>query len=301
VSAVQDGTVRFPREPLDIQLLRGFLRRWPFYRGRGVLLRAWAPRLRRPDLVFEVAPGLVVPAEVDDYMVHWCFVGDHERDPAFQLSHALLAQGDVVLDIGANVGLWALGAALRVGGSGVVHGFEPLPANFARLERNLALNQIGNVLCRPLALAEKPGRTTFFAPTEGNSGAGSLAPHAGAEQPVEVAVTTLDLYCAEQGISQVDFIKIDVEGGELVVFCGGQELLGQDHAPAIMLEVDEQFTADFGSSPIEVKRFLVDLGYEIYCVAGKHLRRVEVAERHRHADLFAFKPCHRRRYAHLVR
>ena len=295
------GDALTPREPNDIRFIRTCLHRWPFKRGKGVLLRLFEPRLRKRDFLIEIEPGVLIPGELDDWMV-LSFFTDAQRNLPLQLSRSLIRPGDMLIDVGANTGLWALGAAVRVGPAGTVHAFEPVPDNFVRLTRNLTLNNFANVLCQQLALADKSGHTVFYTATAGNSGIGSLEKRGEADRPIEIEMTTVDDYCAGHNISRVDLMKVDVEGAELLVFRGAERLLSADEAPIIMFETDEVLTARFGSSSTLIKSLLQQYGYDFYRYTGDRLEAVEVNElHHKQEDLFALKPFQIKRHRLLQR
>lgn len=298
LSAADPSTLR---EPNDIRFIRKCLHRWPFKRGKGVLLLLFGPRLRRRDFLIEIEPGVLIPGELDDWMV-LSFFADAQRNLPLQLSRSLIRPGDTLIDVGANTGLWALGAAVRVGPVGTVHAFEPVPDNFERLTRNLALNGLANVICQKLALADRSGHTVFYAATDENSGIGSLTKRGEADRLIEIEMTTVDEYCAAQSISQVDLMKVDVEGAELLVFRGAERLLSSKEAPIIMFETDEVLTARFGSSSILIKTLLQQYGYGFYRYTGDRLEAVAVNEpHHKQEDLFALKPFQFERHQILQR
>jgi FkbM family methyltransferase len=286
------GAKAILREPNDIRFIRTCLNRWPFKRGKGVLLRLFEPRLRRRDFLIEIEPGVLIPGELDDWMV-LSFFADAPYNLPLQLSRSLIRPGDTLMDVGANTGLWALGAALRVGPEGRVHAFEPVPDNFERLTRNLALNGFDNVTSQKLALSDKCGHTVFYAATDDNSGVGSLTQRGEADRPIEIEMTTVDDYCVNHNIPRVDLMKIDVEGAELLVFRGAEKLLSSKEAPIIMFETDEVLTARFGSSSTIIKSLLHQYGYDFFRYTGNRLEAVAVDElHHKQEDLFALKPFH---------
>lgn len=286
-------------EPSDIRWVRKCLRNWPFRRGRGVLMRLFQPRLRNRDFLIEVERGILIPAKLDDWMVYWCFMCEHERDQSFQLSLSLISLGDTVLDVGANIGLWVMGAARRAGRAADVHAFEPVAENYARLTSNLLLNGLNRVQCKQLALSDNSGNTVVYAMSCGNSGAASLVRREGLDLPMQAVQTTLDRYCEEKAIRCVDFMKVDVEGAEILVFRGASRLLASAQAPAIMFEVDETLAASFDSSSVTVKALLRQYGYDIFRYNKRKLEFVEVEQIHKHDDLFAFKPAHFERHSTL--
>ena len=282
-----------PQEPTEIRWMRNCLTHWPFRHGKGVLLRVFEPRLRRRDFLIEIEPGILIPPELDDWIVLSYFTNGCEHNPPFQLSRALIRRDDTLMDVGANIGLWAMGAALRVGPAGSVHAFEPVPNNFIRMERNLALNGLKQVTSRQLALSDDVGHTVFYAATADNSGIGSLTQGDNANRPIEIDMTTIDNYCETNSIPHVDLIKVDVEGAEQLVFRGARRLLASPEAPVIMFETDETLTGRFGSSSRSVKADLAEHGYSFFRYDGKKLEQVLVEEAHHdQEDLFAFKPFH---------
>lgn len=271
---------------------------WPFPRGKGLLLRLFRPRLRRGFLV-ETEPGIVVRGALDDYMPLTFLLATVENEPALLLSRELIRAGDTVFDVGAHVGLWVLGAARRAGASGRVHAFEPVGASRERLLDNLALNDLRGVVVQPFALGDRAGRVTAYAASHGNSAAAALVRREGVDRPFETTLVTLDDYCAEQGIDRVDFLKVDVEGAELLVFRGGARVLASADAPVVMFEVDDGLASSFGSSPAAVKRLLGACGYGIFRVDGRRLRPVSADAGHRCEDLFALTPTHFTRHPAL--
>jgi FkbM family methyltransferase len=243
---------------------------------------------------------LVFRADLSDYVHYWCFSGEHEKDANFQLSLSLIRPGDTILDVGANIGLWAMAAAKRAGDAGNIHAFEPVPHNFDLLRQNFALNNLDSSCCRQLALADRCGTSVIYAASNGNCGAARLMRLDGVDTPVETALVTLDHYCEEHGVDRVDFMKVDVEGAEILVFRGGRSLLSSPEAPAIMFEVSKKLLQGFADS-VAVKSVLYDYGYDIYRLAGRVLERVGPNETHDFVDLFAFKPFHFRRHQLLKR
>jgi len=296
-----DGRRPRPRERADVRLIRCGFQWWPFRRGKGLLLRLVRPWLdRRRHFVFEIEPGIVLEPDFDDRILYWAFVdGRSGWDPIMDLSRALIGTGDVVFDVGANVGVWLLGAARCAGETGSVHAFEPVPKNLARLRTHLSLNALDFVRVDPRVLSSEPGEVPFFPSGTSNSGTGSLVRHHDAAEPVRV--TALDLYCQEHGIGRVDFLKVDVEGAELLVFRGGARLLAASNAPAIMFEADDSLAAALSSSTAATKEFLKYCGYRTFHFTGTRLEPIASSATHTNHDLLALKPYHFERHQLLRR
>jgi FkbM family methyltransferase len=152
-----------------------------------------------------------------------------------------LAQGDIFIDIGANCGYWSAYALSRVGQTGEVHAFEPVPHYFAFVKRLAELNpafkmNANNLACgaKPdrLPMATVPPRPENFDNYDTNIGSSSLAPgfldHAKAlTETISVEVIRFDDYLDRHPIDldRVGLIKIDVEGFEAAVFDGMSRVL----------------------------------------------------------------------------
>lgn len=144
--------------------------------------------------------------------------------------------GTAAVDVGANVGVYAIVLGLAVGPTGRVLAFEPDEENARRLERNVALNGLENVLIHPVAVAERAGEVllrlgvdpAYHSTTgvfEGRASGGEL----------RVLATTLDEAWREAGRPEVSFVKVDTEGAEAAALEGARELL-EAQRPALLIE-----------------------------------------------------------------
>jgi FkbM family methyltransferase len=129
----------------------------------------------------------------------------------------LLSNAPRVLDIGANAGWYSCIAASCNSGS-MVHAFEPEPANFTLLARNLGINGFHRVWPHQIALGAKDGIVDLFLSNE-NLGDHRIASTAGRES-IGVGIAKLDTVLHN---FIPDLVKIDVQGAELQVFEGAQE------------------------------------------------------------------------------
>jgi FkbM family methyltransferase len=292
---------RRSHEPLDVRLIREGFQRWPLARGKRFLLKMARNWLDRRDFIFQLEPGIVLPPEFDDLMTYWAFVdGMRGWDAVMHLSRAMIRSGDTIVDVGANVGIWTLGAARRAGKHGRAVAFEPVVDNVRRLKRNLMLNGLENVQCEQRVVSDVVGRVTFYQPRGGHSGLGSLSARDEVDLPIEAVSTTLDQYCAEAGVGRIDFLKVDVEGAELAVFSGAAGTLSSPDAPAIMFEANDTLAQGMGGSTADVKSLLSSHGYRVYQVGARHLSEVARNASHAGEDLLALKPHHLVRHAALL-
>ena len=136
----------------------------------------------------------------------------------------LAGQSKIVLDIGANSGVFALAAAAM--GATQVHAFEPLPRIYEILRENIAKNSFPSLIAWQYAVSDSPGEAELFdpggdAPTSASLSSQFSNSHLCDGLPTKrVQVISVDVFCAERGIGHIDLIKIDVEGHEESHFGG---------------------------------------------------------------------------------
>lgn len=176
----------------------------------------------------------------------------------------LARPGAVVIDVGANLGLYALRAASLVGPRGLVHAFEPASATYALLRANLAHNAAANVRAFQVALSDAPGEGLLQANRE-SALAGLAATGRGQTVAAErVRIDTLDAHVAREGLGHVDLLKVDVEGFEGHVLRGARATLERERDLAILCELEGKNFGALGFSIIDVVRWVGSLGYDVW-------------------------------------
>jgi FkbM family methyltransferase len=201
---------------------------------------------------------LAGPGLLDERLLN----GDFENSE-LKFVERYLQPGMVVLDIGAHHGLYSVLAAKCVGEKGRVRSFEPSPRERKYLKQNLGINHCHNVTVESVALGSSAGRTELFLVEGDNDGCNSLRPPSAAvtSRKVPVEMQSLDEYLRKQEIEKVDFIKLDVEGGELEVLRGATRLLQSAERPVILAEVEDIRTAPWGYKAEEIIRHLEGLEF----------------------------------------
>jgi FkbM family methyltransferase len=165
---------------------------------------------------------------------------------------SILKPGNVVLDVGANIGAHTLHFAKRVAPDGRVYAFEPTDYAFGKLQRNLELNpQLKEtVVASQLFLGvtdedEVPAELYSSWPLL-NSGEELHGTHLGALKTTSGAKSTsLDAFCEKHGIAAVDFLKVDVDGHEIPVLQGATRVLNEMR-PIILMELAPDGFAELG-------------------------------------------------------
>lgn len=200
--------------------------------------------------------------------------GSYEpEETAFFRKH--VRPGDVVLDIGANIGLFSIMAAQLVGPSGRVYAMEALPENVRSIRESLAENHgLHNVIVNQALVADTPrdDLEIAFQPLEEqdqtNPNAhrgGSFIVRKGEALPAHlhrmpIMASRLDDMIPAQ--PRVSFIKIDIEGAEMLAMRGASRILSQD-APLVLSEVHPQQLAQVSQcSWQDYFTFMARHGYE---------------------------------------
>jgi FkbM family methyltransferase len=137
----------------------------------------------------------------------------------------LVPSGGTVVDIGANIGNHALFLSRK---AGVVHCFEPNPRAYQRLERNIALNDISNIIVHQHGIGSENAVRHFHDESDGNLGMSRYSPDGELELEVRRGDDVISL-------DRVDLIKIDVEGMEADVLCGLRRSI-RKYRPVVVFE-----------------------------------------------------------------
>jgi len=168
-----------------------------------------------------------------------------------------LRPGMQAVDVGANIGVYTVAMAQAVGSGGRVWAFEPTPAAAHFLERSIGVNGFRNVVVSRTAVSDREGSIAFS--VGAHSELNSVAKPGGASgDVVQVRTATLDRMAADCGWTNVDLVKVDVEGHEFEAIAGGKKFLGEN-SPLLMFEIKADNSVD-----LRVLEPLAELGYEFY-------------------------------------
>jgi len=181
-----------------------------------------------------------------------------------------LRKEDIVIDIGANIGLFVIISAKSVGPKGRVIAFEPVSDIFQKLNKNIRINGFENVLVMKQGLSDVECEKEMYQYGGGYDAWNSLAVDAkmkkrhGVEKSV-VRLTTLDRFVRTSMLEgKIALIKIDVEGWEGKVIEGGENTLLHADAPVLQVEFDDQRAQVAGSSCRQLYAQLEGLGYRLF-------------------------------------
>lgn len=246
-------------------MIRSLFLNWPFNRGKGLLMKIFFPYLRRKEFRFELKNGVTIPGQpIDEYITKWMFIHGYDKEYEYAMTHRLIRPGDVILDVGANMGVWSMIPASTYGDKIRIFAFEPVPSIFETLTRNIDHNQLNaSYSCHNVGIADTAGELLFDIDTE-NSGMGHLSTTENPEgRQIRVKTIRLADFRQEHGISKVNLVKVDVEGAEMLVLKSDEALFQSPDAPMITIEIIDEFLKRFGTSADAVKQQLQSWGYTL--------------------------------------
>lgn len=200
----------------------------------------------------------------------------------FAFVDRVLKPGMTFIDVGANDGYYSLFAARRVGPTGKVIAVEPSSRERAHLQRNLGRNGLDNVQVVAAALGAEPGFVDLHLAHGVHAGHNTLGDFAHDDvvraSSERVPLETLDAVVARHGLTQVDMVKIDVEGSEAGVIAGARKVL-TEMRPILLMELNDRALHAQGQSAEALLRTLrEDVGYEVLSFSlalGRPERAVE--------------------------
>ncbi len=246
-------------------MFRQLMLRMP--RGRHRLIRFLIPHLEDlpPFLsTFDGGAQKFVAALSNRVARTLYFYGTYEPVQTAVFLHVVRPR-QTVLDVGANIGYFALLAARRVGEAGRVVAFEPEPANAALLRQNIELNGHRNVAVEEQAVGREAG-VVRLAVADANQPDGDVCTTVFAEggrwKSVKVVpVVGLDGYCAAQRIDRVDVLKLDIEGGEAHAVPGMRDGIRRGVYRRVFLELHPEHLRLLGKTPEDILAEFLDRGY----------------------------------------
>lgn len=198
-------------------------------------------------------------------------VGSFEPDE-IRLFPTFVRPGDNCVDVGANIGLHTTNLARAVGPTGRIFAFEPVKKNALMVQLNCELNGFANVTVEAMPLSDKGGKTLGATLPEGDSAYAFFA-----ETPEGTPSVTLDEYLVARGIQAVHFVKIDVEGAEMMVLRGARQLLSSHGRPhTVVVEVVTEYLARFSDTTTELMAVMQGHGYVAHCLRQGNLVPVTV-------------------------
>jgi len=209
--------------------------------------------------------------------LYFAYRGLYERQD-LRFLRDFLSPGATCIDAGASYGLYTLTMAKAVGPSGKIFAFEPARDIYRYLIENIELNALNNVMTSPAALGSYNGTANLYYDKALDSASSLKVADVSNRASRQVNITTLDNFLKAQNVPKVDFIKADIEGAELEFLKGAGDTL-KTHHPGILMEINPEALAAFGTDQCEVCDFLNDLGYSKCCDPADNMKPFSKTEK----------------------
>jgi FkbM family methyltransferase len=244
--------------------------------------------LRRATFPPSVAAGEnVVATEIDGFIVgvpgeEWRMAAYHAfrgvMEPGLVARfRSLIEPGMVVVDVGANIGIFTLYAARSLQAKGRIYSFEPTPRTFRILKDNVQVNgflELGVIELHQTAVSDRAG-TSRFVTFAANSGHNTLFEEGVSGDPIDVATVTLDQALAAE--PRIDVVKIDAEGAEPLILRGMREVIARSPGIRILMEFAPEHLRRAGVDPAAFLDEIAALGFGIRQVHDETGELLEVS------------------------
>ena len=258
---------------------------YPWQRRLLRTLRFGLARLRARDGYISAPAGpfeatFLGPAR-DVITRHIYRFGAHEPTiTRYVMEHVRLADGEVALDIGANIGWYSVLLSRLSAPQARIYAFEPDVESFVLLQRNLYGNHAANVTAVNCALGAEPGTGELRRYKHSNNGRHSLLGATDGRDTLQVRIRTLAGFWQEQALEErpLRFMKIDVEGFEYFVLRGAGALLGR--CAQLILEYSPEGLRCAGLQPADLTALLASSSFSVQVFTGAGLAPISLEALH---------------------
>lgn len=191
------------------------------------------------------------------YFIH-TFEHDHIKEHIRQLKH-----GDTFVDIGANMGYMSLLASKAVGSSGKVYSYEPSIREYSKLLENIQLNRVSNIIPMNIAVSDKDGllKLSVSNVSTGLNKVGT-SDSVGSQELIVSGFKFDTIWSLTSELDEnIALMKIDVEGWELFVLRGMENILRRKRVSKIIMEITDSFFQENGYKKSDIYELLHSFGY----------------------------------------
>lgn len=166
-------------------------------------------------------------------------------------------------DVGSNIGFYALTFA-RLLPNGSVHCFEPNRLSFSRLQHNVKINKLQNIVLNNVGLADEEKEVEINYNLTNTGTASAYKKNGGNELHERIHLIKLDDYCKKNSINNIDFLKVDIEGGEYAFLKGAQGIIKDSKKLILVLEMMGENFSNAGYTSEEIFNYIISLGFSAF-------------------------------------
>lgn len=219
-------------------------------------------RIKNKKFVYHFDDSLIIFLYPADGVARLTYYFNYHEPLIFKFLDKYLSPGMTYIDVGANIGLYSLFVAKRVG-SEYVYAFEPQPNVYAKALENINKNNIKNIKIENIGLGKCNSVCKMHIDRDSAKSyiKSSESIHF-EDSAIEVSIMSFDDYVMEKKIKKIDYIKIDVEGFEYEVLLGMQNTLKFLPPEIIQIELYDDFLKRNGASISIIVNYFNIFGYK---------------------------------------
>jgi len=206
------------------------------------------------------------------------FISGPQNPFEIEIFRRQIKEGDIVLDLGANIGYYTLIAARSVGKHGKVFSFEPDPNNFAILKKNVEINDYRNITLVQKAVSDKTGKSKLYL-CENDASCHTICDPKDDWRFIKIEATRLDDYFKDYD-GRIDFIKMDIEGAEGWAIQGMSSTLKKNKNLKLFTEFNPSLFRKSNIKPERYLKLLLRWNFKLYHIneRKKELESVVIDE-----------------------
>ena len=220
----------------------------------------------------------------------------YEKDDSEMLFN-LVKDGDTIFDIGANIGWYSNHLAKKFPNS-TIYSFEPIPETFNQITANTQLNGAKNIKLNNLALSSKKEKLVFYySPSVTGASSSQNITENHNMTKIDLETETIDNFMIANSITELDFIKCDVEGAEYFVYQGGFETI-KINKPIVFTEMLRKWAGKFGYHPNDIINYFFQFGYKCFIANKGKLKIIDKVDEQTIETNFFF--LHESKHSHVI-
>jgi FkbM family methyltransferase len=241
--------------------LLNYTRRFPIEYGKKIIV----PLIQIPDQIEEYTNryGVKFLLDTHEYQMKQIYVYDiYEKNTVRHITK-LIKPDHIFFDVGSNIGFYSLTFATLLS-EGTVHCFEPNQVSFNRLKHNTEINHFKNVILNNIGLSDDKGEVVSSYNLENTGTASVYKKGAGNGLKEIIHLQKADDYCHQNKIEKIDFIKVDIEGGEFAFLKGAEMIIKASRKLILVMEMMEENFIEAGYTTKEIFDYITSLGFKAY-------------------------------------
>lgn len=226
--------------------------------------------LSRKDQIKKTQYGFKIILDLKKDVDLYFYEDNFEKD-TLSFFASILKPGNVVLDIGANIGIYTLLASIKVGSTGKVYAFEPAKWANYRLRKNIELNYRTNIEVINKAVSDHSGYCDFHICEDDAYNSLGNNPMRVVKDIKTIEVISIDEFVSQKGLSHVEIVKIDTEGADYLVLKGAKKLLSSPNPPVVFCEYNRDIKNGFNHNLNEFEEYIKSFNYQLYEIKENQL------------------------------